>query len=369
MSPRIVLLRGSTHGVVERLAEVRAAGNIPLIGDERWPAAQWEAVAALAAESAVPDGAAWAALTSGSSGTARILVRSEASWATSFSAVSTLLGDAESVALPAPPASSLTLFSLAHALTGRGPRPALDAESARTATAFHGTPQGLQSLLDAEAIPAVRTALVGGSHLDPALRARAEANGIRLTSYYGAAEASFIAIDRGDGLRAFPGVELDVRAGVLWVRSPYIALGYLGEGGPLRRDGEWVTVGDLAELSDDVLTLRGRSDGAILTASATVIPEEVEAALRGVPGIADAVVFDVPAPRIGALVAAVIEPEAADTPLTLTELREAAERSLAPAHRPRLWFSGVIPRTPSGKPARAETKRRALVGEVDRVTR
>jgi long-chain acyl-CoA synthetase len=404
---RIVPLRGPARTLFDQVGAVRSAGDVPLVADDRAPERQWEALRA-AAEVAVPHpDAAWATLTSGSSGAPRIVQRSAASWSEAFAAVAALLsgeepGDAEpsgaepsdaepsdaepsdaepgaAVALPAPPASSLTLFSLAHALGG-GPRPilprghVLTADDAVEATAFHGTPHALRALLDAGAPPRLRAALVGGSHLDPALRERAEAAGIRVAAYYGAAELSFVAVDIGDGLRAFPGVELDVRDGELWVRSPFVALGYLETtgapaapaAGPLRRDGEWASVGDRAELTDGRLRLLGRADDAILSASATVVPEEVESILRGVPGVRDAVVFALPRERVGALVAAIIEPEDGALP-TLSVLREAADERLAPAHRPRRWFAAPLPRTASGKPARAEAARRAVAGEVRRL--
>jgi acyl-CoA synthetase (AMP-forming)/AMP-acid ligase II len=386
MNPRIVVLDGATRGLVDRLRAVRAAGDIPLVDDVRRPEAEREAVRALVLDARPPTDAAWATLTSGSSGTPRIVLRTAASWAESFPAVSALLADpavpdAERVfALPAPPSSSLTLFSLAHALGG-GPRPVLPGQDGgfADATSFHGTPQALRALLDGGGPSRVRTALVGGSHLDENLRADAESRGIRVISYYGAAELSFVAVDDGSGLRPFPGVDIDVRDGELWVRSPYVALGYLGAGGPLRTDGEWATVGDLAEFdlglnlgtSVDIgtrtLRLRGRADGAILTASATVIPEEVEAELRRLPAIADAVVFGLPAGNVGALVAAMVEPAPGSPAITAGELRGSTSSRLGPAHRPRIWFTGELPRNASGKPARAEIVRRALAGEVTRV--
>ncbi|MFF2052983.1 class I adenylate-forming enzyme family protein [Leifsonia sp. NPDC058194] len=373
---RIVPLRGPARTLPDRVRAVRAAGGVPLVGDDRAPEAQWEALVAAAGRLVPHPDTAWATLTSGSSGTPRIVQRSAASWADSFDAVAQLLdaGPHDAVALPAPPASSLTLFSLAHALAG-GPRPILPREhvltaaDAEPATCFHGTPLALRALLDAGAPPRLRAALVGGSHLDPALRTRAEAAGIRVAAYYGAAELSFVALDTGDGLRAFPGVDLEVRGGELWVRSPYTALGYLEatpggqSAGPLRRAGEWASVGDRAELADGRLRLLGRADDAILSASATVVPEEVEAVLRAVPGVRDAVVFALPRERVGALVAAVIEPEDGGAP-SLAALRTAADEGLAPAHRPRRWFSAALPRTASGKPARAEAARRAVAGEV-----
>jgi acyl-CoA synthetase (AMP-forming)/AMP-acid ligase II len=388
MTSRIVVLDGAPQGLVDRLRAVRAAGDIPLVDDVRRPAAQREAINTLVRDARPPADAAWATLTSGSSGTPRMVLRTAASWAESFPAVSALLyddavPDAERVvALPAPPSSSLTLFSLAHALSG-GPRPVFPGQDMgrdggfAEATSFHGTPQALRALLDDGALPRVRTALVGGSHLDDDVRADAEARGIRVISYYGAAELSFVAVDDGSGLRPFPGVDIDVRDGELWVRSPYVALGYLGAGGPLRTDEGWATVGDLAELvpgtgagtesETRTLKLRGRADGAIITASATVIPEEVEAELRRLPAVADAVVFGLPAGNVGALVAAMVEPAPGSPAITTGALRGSSSSRLGPAHRPRIWFTGELPRNASGKPARAEVVRRALAGEVTRV--
>jgi long-chain acyl-CoA synthetase len=364
----IVALSDDAPGLLDDLRAVHEAGDVPLVGDHRWSATQWDAVLATSAAADLPEAAAWATLTSGSSGSPRAVLRTASSWADSFQVVGRLLdaGPDDSVLLPAPPSASLTLFSLAHALEG-GPRPLLGSANAHTpaavATCLHGTPQALRAVLDAGPPPHLRAALIGGSHLDQALRARAEAVGISVAAYYGAAELSFVAVDEGDGLRPFPGVEVDIRDGELWVRSPFVALGYVGAPGPLRRDGDWATVGDRAELVDGRIHLLGRSDDAIMSASATIVPEEVEAALRAVPGIRDAIVFGLPREPVGALVAAFIELDGAG-PLNLRG--ESVER-LAVAHRPRRWFAGELPRTASGKPARAEAVRRVLAGEVERL--
>lgn len=362
----VVPLHHDDPALLSRLASVRGAGDVPLVLDARRPPAQLRAAAATASRADL-DGIGWATLTSGSSGEPRIVLRTPESWERSFAAVSELLaadGPEDAVVLPAPASSSLTLFSLAHALGG-GPRPLLG--DAAAATFFHGTPEGLRRVLESGAAPRLRTALVGGSHLDAALRAQAEAAGVRVTAYYGAAELSFVAVDGGDGLVPFPGVDVRVVDGELWVRSPYVARGYAGAVGPLRRDGAWATVGDRAELvpaagGTQRLRLLGRADDAILSASATIVPAEVEAALRSVPGVRDAVVFGVPTGRVGSLVAALIEPSGAA--LSLAALRAAAAERLAPAHRPRRWYLGTLPRTVSGKPARAEALRQVHDGEV-----
>ncbi|MDZ5143721.1 class I adenylate-forming enzyme family protein [Microbacterium testaceum] len=348
----IVVVDGAARGLPERIRDVRAAGDAVLIADPRWSDSRRAGIARRASGTAVPAGTAWATLTSGSSGAARIVLRTAESWEASFDTVADLLdvGPDDILALPSPPAASLTLFSLAHAAAG-GPRVRLGVDAA--ATCLHGTPENLRAVLDRGAPDAMRVALVGGSAVDPALRARAEAAGVRVIAYYGAAELSFVAVDLGDGLRAFPGAELDVRGGEVWVRSAFVASGYLGSDGPLRRAGRWATVGDRAEWDDGRLRLRGRRDGAILSASATVVPEDVEVSLREIPGVRDAVVFGMPRPGVGALVAALVEIDAG----AAIDLRAEAAERLAPSHRPRRWFVGEIPRTPSGKPARAEIAR------------
>jgi len=369
---RLVPIREDAPGlVVERILAVRAAGAVPLVGDPRWSAAHWQSIVD-AAEAATPDpDIAWAAVTSGSSGTPRIVLRTAASWSDSFPVIAGLLGAGpdDAVALPAPPVSSLTQFSLAHAADG-GPRAllprgrALVAVDFADATCFHGTPHALRALLDAGAPPRLRAALVGGSHLDPALRARVEAAGVRVVSYYGAAELSFVAADHGEGLTPLPGVEAEIRGGELFVRSPFAAARYLD--GPLRRQGDWIASGDRAELQGGRLRLLGRVDDAILSASATIVPEEVEAQLRTLPGVRDAAVIGLPHRRLGALIAAVIEPDPALSPV-IAELRAAAALALAPAHRPRRWYTGVLPRTAAGKPARARIAREVAAGEWPRL--
>lgn len=367
---------GAARALIERIHSVRAAGDVPLVGDDRWPEEQWRRVRATAEAAGRLAGIGWATLTSGSTSAPRIVVRSAESWSASFAAVDALLGvqAGDVLALPAPAASSLSLFSIARAAEG-GPElltsggHAVVASDFADATLFHGTPRALRTILDAgpAATPLLRAALVGGADLDAGTRARAEGRGIRVVAYYGAAELSFVAVDHGDGLRPFPGVEVEVRDGELWVRSPYVAAQYLGGDGPLRRDGDWCTVGDRAEIVDGRIRLSGRADDAILTAAATVVPAEVEAALLGLPGVTDAVVFGLPNDGVGALVAAVVELARGDGEegVLTGGLRAQARAVLAPTHVPRRWFvMDALPRTASGKPARAELLRSVLAGEV-----
>ena len=361
---------------------VRASGGIPLLGDDRWSATHWSALRQLTDTAALPQDSAWAAFSSGSSGSPRVILRTEQSWSASFSAVTELmeLTSAECVYLPTPLSSSLSLFSVAHARSVGAavvlPRAhVFSPADLEHATAVHATPHALRTLVEAIEGSGIhhrlRSALVGGAHLDIGVRERAEALGIRVVSYFGAAELSFVAVDvDGLGHRPFPGVELRVTDGELWVRSPYLASGYLGTDGAMRNaPGGWATVGDLVEVDRAKrLHFRGRADGAILTAAATVVPEEVESALRSIDGIEDAVVLGLANAGVDALVSVLIETTSGRAVPSVRHLREEARSRLSPSHLPRRWYwTAQLPRTPAGKPARVQVRLAIENGEVSRL--
>ena len=332
-----------------------------------------------------PDDRAWANFSSGSTGRPRAVIRTRASWIDSFPHLNEIagIGPDDVVLVPGPLVSSLYAFAAVHALAigatalvpGRWSPEALPG-LLRKATAVHLVPHHLPVVLDARAEVAgqLRTAIVGGAGLPDGVRAAAERDGVRVMAYYGATELSFVAVDAdGTGLRPFPGVEIDVRTppgeplGEVWVRSPWVSAGYAGEArGPLRVDADgWMTVGDLAEpyRAGEPLRVRGRGDAAIQTGGATVVPEDVEAVLRGVPGVTDVVVIGSPHPRLGAVVTAVIE--AANPPFRAA-LEAAARAGLDPAQRPRRWYAApALPRTPTGKPARSLVASRLADGADD----
>ena len=94
---------------------------------------------------------------------------------------------------------------------------------------MHAVPAVLADLLDHLPVDApLRTAVVAGTATARGHRAIGRrARGIAVTEYYGAAELSFVAAARyPQPLRPFPGAEVQIRAGKLWVRSPYLAIGY-----------------------------------------------------------------------------------------------------------------------------------------------
>lgn len=372
------------------------AGATPLVGDHAWDRGRWgQVMSPLSADVHVdgplpyvagpavrgrarPGDLAWACFSSGSTGRPRAIVRTRASWTGSYPHLGELtgLGPDDVVLVPGPLVSSLYAFAALHTLaigaTAVVPGRWLGGETLAAhlagATAVHVVPHRLPDVLRRPG--RLRVAVVGGAALATDAREAAARAGVRVVSYYGATELSFVAVDvDGGGLRPFPGVEIEVRAaepfGEVWARSPWLAEGYLGgAAGPLRRDGDgWVTVGDVAEpyRVGQVLRLRGRGGGAIQTGGATVVPEDVEEVLRKVPGVGDIVVIGSPHPSLGSVVTAIVEAEPAPPRAVLEAM---ARGGLDAAQRPRRWYAvPSLPRTPTGKPARALVAARLADGD------
>ena len=115
-------------------------------------------------------------------------------------------------------------------------------------------------------------------------------------------------------------------------------------------DGVLYTVpGDLAALNPDgTLRLLGRGSGVINTGGEKVYAGEVEEALRGYPGVDDAIVIGVPDPRWGSAVAAVVA-AAGPTP-DPGELRAHVAAVLADYKKPRqVAVVAQLRRTATGK--------------------
>jgi long-chain acyl-CoA synthetase len=289
--------------------------------------------------------------TSGTSGRARTVVRSTASWVDSFPAVTELarLGREARVWVPGPLSATMNLFAAVHAHAVG----ASLVEQAADATHLQLTPSGLRRLIEEDTMLRGRTAVVAGDGLESTLRVRAEAAGLRITHYYGAAELSFVGWGSDSlDLQPFPGVAVDVRDGVIWVRSPFLAERVDGEPGPFCRDATgFATVGDRGLWRDGWLLVHGRDD-AVVTGGVTVLLSDVEAALR--PTLhGEVAVIGLPHTSLGGIVVAV---------LTDDRDQEAARSAAAElgSVRPLRWFvRDRLPLTPAGK-----IDRRTLAAEL-----
>lgn len=328
----------------------------------------------LGTELPVGDESTWFYLptTSGSTGRPKVLARSRRSWLRSFEALGVELGPRDRVLIPGPLSSSLFLFGVLHALReGAEPRllgrwsASVAAEAVRETTVAHLVPAQLSALLAVlERDPVLRAdcelrlVICGGAKVDPVLEERLAAvlPDCRLVEYYGSAEHSLIAVRHGD--RLLPVVDVEVTGERLRVRSELSFDGYLEDGELV--PPETTCSGDRAiRRPDGSLEILGRSGGVIDTGARLVSAERVEAVLRELDGVLDVVVTATAHPRFGSLVTAVVEGAPA-----LSDLRAGAREQLHPGELPRRWLTvEALPRTASGKPARALIDERLRTGE------
>jgi acyl-CoA synthetase (AMP-forming)/AMP-acid ligase II len=138
-------------------------------------------------------------------------------------------------------------------------------------------------------------------------------------------------------------------------RSGFIARGYYNDAEKTARtfpevDGKrWLLTGDIATVeADGSIAVYGRGSQAINTGGEKVFPEEVEAVLKGHPGVYDAVVTGIPDERWGSRVAAVIQPSGA-VPAT-EDLDAHCRKELSGYKVPRTYaFVDEMKRSPAGK--------------------
>ena len=284
--------------------------------------------------------------TSGTSSRPRRVLRTAASWVNSFSMVADLCALApESRAwVPGPVTASMNTYAVClvdHVGASLVGDPG-------AASHVFCTPAALLALLeDDDRDPLV--VVVAGDRLSPALADRAEAAGHTVHHYYGAAQLSFVGWGRdAASLAPFPEVDIDVRDGELWVSSPWLCLREEGDpavlGREIREGRIWMTVGDRGSVSSDGrLVVAGRAD-AVTTGGATVVPADVEAALRPYAR-GEVVVVGRSHPRLGAVLVAVCT-----DPVDVAALPVVARRVLPSSHRPRRWsVLAELPVTAAGK--------------------
>lgn len=322
------------------------------------------------------DGRSWLELTtSGTSAAPRTVVRSLASWEDSFEHVSRLTGITrdDRVLVPAPPTGSMFAFAAAHAAHVGADVVALDrwsvVEAARalaTCTAAHLSPHMLAALLDRD-LGVLRTVVCAGAFVSENLRRRADEAGLHVVDYYGAAELSFVAMRVGPRLEPFPHVDVDLRDGVVWARSPWLADGYAaGQSGPMGRDSAgFATVGDRGRWDPARgLVVEGRGDDAVTTGGVTVVSADVEAAVLSLPHVSAAAVVGLPHPALGEVVEVVVT---GSDRLDLRDLRSRADALLDRNQLPRRWHQwDDLPLTAAGKVDRAAVRDRLLAGALTR---
>jgi O-succinylbenzoic acid--CoA ligase len=222
-------------------------------------------------------------------------------------------------------------------------------------------PTMLGRLLDADVdLTRFRAILVGGAHLTPGLRERAEAAGARVIETYGLTESCGGVVY--DGL-PLPGVEMRVNDdGGIELRGPMLMLGYRFDPEETKRaftDDGWLRPGDAGEIdAEGRLHVVGRIDDLINSGGEKVWPQEVESALREHPNVAEVGVGGRLDPEWGQRVVAFVVPVDPAAPPTLDELRDFAGVRIGRHKAPReLVLVDELPHSLSGKLRRAALRR------------
>lgn len=142
------------------------------------------------------------------------------------------------------------------------------------------------------------------------------------------------------------------RIGEIVVRGDGVSPGYWNIDGirlpTLYADG-WSGTGDIGFIDETgALHFLGREDHMIKTGGENVYPSEVGAVLMQIPGVSDAVVFDVPDDRLGQRIAALVVP--ADAALTAGGVEAVCREKLPGFKIPRsIALVDALPRLGSDK--------------------
>jgi acyl-coenzyme A synthetase/AMP-(fatty) acid ligase len=214
----------------------------------------------------------------------------------------------------------------------------------------------------------VEIAISAGAPLPlPLEREVFESAGVKIHNFYGSSECGGIAYDRTPvprpdaSLAGSPlaGVAVGVNAeGCLTVQSEAAGTGYWPEPNPELSDSVFQT-GDLGEVRDGSVYLRGRACDRINVAGRKLVPEEVERAISLHPAVKDSLVFGVPSDNLrNETIVACLTLSSKVSPRELTEFLQ----SRLPSWQvPREWrvvdSLGVNER---GKRSRAEWRQRYL---------
>jgi O-succinylbenzoic acid--CoA ligase len=267
--------------------------------------------------------------TSGSTGAPKRVLLSRRAVLASVAATQSRLNGSGRWALVLPPTYVAGLQVICRSLVA-GHEPVLGAWEGADFTSL--VPTQLHRLLDdPESVAALRgmhTILLGGGPIDPALRARAAEEGLRVVATYGSAETAGGCVYDGYPL---DGVGLDVDDdGRIRISGPTLFDGYDGDRGLTARvlvDG-WFLTADAGRLDDDGrLHVLGRLDDVVVSGGVNVPLSAVAARLRAHPDVAAAEVVGVPDVEWGQRVVAFV----------VGEISVEAARDWVSEEHPRSW--------------------------------
>ncbi|MFN4177279.1 long-chain-fatty-acid--CoA ligase [Phenylobacterium sp.] len=229
----------------------------------------------------------------------------------------------------------------------------------------------------------LKTVCYGASPISEAvLKAATERFGCGFIQFYGMTETTGAgttlapAEHRGELLRscgrAWPTLEVRVadetgnalpagRIGEIEIRGPIVMAGYWNRpeatAETIRPDG-WLRTGDAGYMDDDgFFFVHDRVKDMIVTGGENVYPAEVENAILGCPGVADAAVIGVPDDKWGEAVKAVVVPAPGEAPDPAAIIAWARQRIAGYKAPKSVDFIEALPRNPSGKVLRRELRK------------
>ena len=299
--------------------------------------------------------------TSGSTGAPKRVLLSREAVLASVAATGGRLGGQGRWALVLPPTYVAGLQVVVRSLVA-GHEPVLGGWSDERGSARYTSlvPTQLHRLLDSPAdvaaLAAMDAVLLGGGPIDPALRQRAEAAGVRVVATYGMAETCGGCVYDGYALH---GVALAIGPdGRIRIGGPILFAGYDGDAAATAEaleDG-WFLTADAGRLDEDGrLQVLGRLDDVVISGGVNVPTPTVATRLREHPGVADAAVVGVPDEEWGHRVVAFV----------VGDLDAEAARAWVAEVHPRSWAPRAVvtldalPLLPNGKVDRLALQARA----------
>ena len=301
-------------------------------------------------------------LTSGTTGEPKIV---EHTWDTLFTMARVKSGRAANWLLTYQPGTyawwqmvTMALFLPGQALTvtdERTPVALTQAAIAHGVTAISATPTFWRMVLlqfspdELQRLP-VRQITLGGEAVDQPIldRLRAQFPDATLTHIYASSEAGAAIVVR-DGREGFPGEwlcgendaaagdspQLQIRGGILWIRSPFAT------------QADWLCSGDLCEVRDGRVIILGREQSTFINVGGAKVPaHEVERVLRSHPAVLWCRVGRRKAPLLGELVIADIVFKSPDARVPDADLTRFCGERLSEHMVPRFWnVLAAIPTT------------------------
>lgn len=330
--------------------------------------------------------------TSGSTGTPKGFKRNHQSWIKSFKVAEEAFQYTkdDTIIAPGPLCHSLSLFAAIHALHIGATfylLPKFRAEEVleiikdKKANVFYVVPTMIQALLKhvQEKIEVPFKLLSSGAKLSSALLEKME-NAFpqnKLFEYYGASELSFVAYSTKAMRKQnsycvgkpFPNVSIYIEKedgtaakvneiGEVIVQSELIFSGYVNNptetAAVLTRSG--AKIGDLGYFDENgLLTIIGRKKNMIITGGLNVYPEEVEAVMKEVNEVEEAVVIGIRDEYWGEKVIAFVQWKKGAKEQDLSTIQAHCKQRLTSFKCPKQFFTlKEIPYTSTGKIARKQ---------------